>query len=42
VAYVKWLTDWLAVAWLLAALVVVFLAPFVVAAVLINYVWGMV
>ena len=36
----RWLTEWLAVAWLLAALVVVFLAPFVVATLLVNYLWG--
>ena len=38
----RWLTDWLATAWLLAALLVVFLAPFVTVAVLVTYLWRMV
>ena len=37
----KWLTEWLATAWLLAAFIVVFLAPFVTVAVLVTYLWGM-
>ena len=38
----RWLTEWLATAWLLAALIVVFLAPFVTVVVLVTYLWGMV
>ena len=38
----RWLAEWLAAAWLLAALIVVFLAPFVTVAVLVSYLWGMV
>lgn len=38
----KQITDWLAMAWLLTSLMVVFLAPFVTVAVLVTYLWGMV
>ena len=36
------IADILATAWLLTALLVVFLAPFVTVAVLISYLWGLI
>jgi hypothetical protein len=37
----RWLTDWLAAAWALAILLVIFLGPFVLVGVLVSYLWGM-
>jgi hypothetical protein len=38
----KWLGELFALAWAVSILLVIFLGPFVVLAVLINYVWGMI
>ena len=37
----KWLTEWLAAAWALAILLVIFLGPFVMVGMLVSYLLGM-
>jgi len=38
----KWLGEFLVMYWLITALVVVFLAPFVTLMMLLTYLWGLV